>query len=157
MSETNIMFNTYSTFLGELGYKYVDLLWYISSEIKPNKSNLIKMLEMYAFWKKYYMGDIKKPQIDDGSTYVTSDVQDMSDIYWSHMGLLRVLETINVTKNDHYKHVIELCKSIIDFTIVEDLNDEKISKLNFLIESVSEYISNPELIKIQDMIELNGK
>jgi hypothetical protein len=119
----------YTTFLGIIGNKYADLLWYISTNIKLDIDKKNKILEMYHEWYENNKDNLMYETNDYGKT-----IMNLSDIYWVHSGLIKVIDTIDNTLFS-YKHIKVVAEKIIDLTKKNiDINNlQNIATLNSIV------------------------
>jgi hypothetical protein len=133
----------YTTFLGIIGNKYADLLWYISTDIKLNNYKKNKILEMYRDWYENCKDDLMYETNDNGKT-----IMNLSDIYWVHSGLLKVIDTVD-KKLFSYKHIKVIAEKIIDLT-KKNININNLQNIATLNSVVYKYmIHDCEINKLE--------
>lgn len=105
-TQERLITTQYTTFLGTIGYKYVDLLWYISNNVKLTTDKKNKILEMYREWYDNYRDDLFSEIHDNGKT-----VMNLSDIYWVHRGVLKVIDT-----DETYNYIKIVSEKVVELT-----------------------------------------
>lgn len=133
MAETNIchecLINDYTTFLGPIGYKYVDLLWCISNDIKITNNEKNKILEMYRELCENYKDNFITETDDNVKT-----IMNLSDIYWVYHGMIKVIDTF-----DSYKHIKIISEKIVELT-KKDINKNILFILNIYHDYVYQWL-----------------
>lgn len=129
MYETDLsqdsLINDYTTFLGTLGYKYADLLWYITNDIKLTNNEKNKILEMYREWCNNHKNDLVIESSDIGKT-----IMNLSDIYWIYCGMIKVIDLFD--KCDTYKHIKIVSKKIVELTKKDNIDKDILDIISVL-------------------------
>jgi hypothetical protein len=117
--------NDYTTFLGTIGYKYADLLWYISNDIKLTYAEKNKILEMYREWCDNYRNDLVLESSNTGKT-----IMNLSDIYWVYRGMSKLIYTFD--KFDTYRHIKIVSEKIVELTKKDNIDKDILDIISVL-------------------------